>query len=117
MTTLTRTGTTHDLSIGSDGVLALSSGLDAYAEIVEAEVSTLKGEILTDPGIGIDYMGTVFKSVSKTHIWKYLVTQAVSALPFVVGIQSFTATFDSINRTMKYALSVLTDYGIVEVES
>ena len=117
MTTLARTGATHDLSIDTDGVLALSSGVDAYAEIIKAEVMTLKGEILTNPDIGIDYMGTVFRSIERTHIWKYLVAQAVSALPFVMEIKSFSASYDSTRRTMYYALSVLTDHGIVEIES
>ena len=117
MTTLTRTGSTYDLSIGEDGILRTSSGIDAYAEIVEANILTLLGEIQLDPRIGIDYMGTVFKTVAKTHIWKYYVVKAIEALPFVKEITSFSASFNSSTKVMNYRLSVLTDHGMVSVAS
>lgn len=108
---------TNDLYIGSDGQLSVTSGRLSYADTISDTIRTLKGEIQLDASIGIDYMGTVFKSISRTYIWKHYVTTAINALPFVKSILSFDASYVSQSRTMNYSLSVSTDDGVVQVSS
>lgn len=105
----------NDMSIGPDGILSVTAGRLSYADIISDTIRTMKGEIQLDKNLGIDYMGTVFKSVSRVYIWKHYVTKAIGALPFVKSILSFDASYISQSRTMKYSISVQTDDGIVEV--
>lgn len=105
------------MSIDSDGILSVTNGRLSYADIIADTIRTLKGEIQLDENIGIDYMGTVFRSVSRTHIWKYYVSQAIEAMPFVQGIISFEASYVSKTKVMNYKLVVQTDDGTVEVSS
>lgn len=116
MKTLSQSST-NDMSIDADGILSVTTGRLSYADIIADIIRTLKGEIQLDENIGIDYMGTVFKSVSRTHIWKYYVSQAIEALPFVHGIVSFDASYVSKTKAMNYKLVIQTDAGAVEVSS
>ena len=108
---------TNDMFIGPDGVLSVTTGRLSYADIISDTIRTMKGEIQLDKNIGIDYMGTVFRSVSRVYIWKHYVTKAIGALPFVKSIVSFEASYISQSRIMNYSLVVQTDDGIVEVSS
>lgn len=116
MKTLSQSST-NDMYIRPDGVLSVTTGRLSYADIISNTIRTMRGEIQLDKNIGIDYMGTVFRSVSRTYIWKYYVTKAIGALPFVKSIVSFEASYISQSRTMNYSLVIQTDDGIVEVSS
>lgn len=107
----------NDMFIGPDGILSVTTGRLSYADIISDTIRTMKGEIQLDKNLGIDYMGTVFKSVSRVYIWKHYVSKAIGALPFVKSILSFDASYISQSRTMNYKLVVQTDDGIVEVSS
>lgn len=116
MKTLSQSST-NDMFIGSDGVLSITTGRLSYADIISDTIRTMRGEIQLDKNIGIDYMGTVFKSVSRVYIWKHYVTKSIDALPFVKSIVSFDASYISKSRIMNYRLVIQTDNGIVEVSS
>lgn len=115
MRTLTEAGAFNDIAIDGDGLISVSVGKKAYAEIIASMVRTLLGEIQLDPSIGIDYMGTVFRSVSRISVWKHFVKTALERLPFVTGVLSFDASYKPASRTMEYVLKVSTDGGLVEV--
>ncbi len=116
MKTLSQSST-NDMFIRPDGVLSITTGRLSYADIISDTIRTMRGEIQLDKNIGIDYMGTVFKSVSRVYIWKHYVTKAIGALPFVKSIVSFDASYISQSRIMNYSLVIQTDNGIVEVSS
>lgn len=116
MKTLTQ-NSSNDIAIDANGQLALNKGRNAYADIVANIIRTLKGEIQLDPDAGIDYMGTVFKSITRLDIWKYYVTQQIQELGFIQGITKFDASYDSGTKILTYSLVVTTDKGVVEVLS
>jgi hypothetical protein len=117
MKVITESGATHDIGIDSDGLLAVSEGKQAEAEIVGCVLRTLLGEIQLNPSLGIDYLGTVFKSVGRTGIWKHFASQAVESLPFVKAIVSFDAVWKPSTKTMDLERVTETDEGEVETRS
>lgn len=117
MKTITESGTTHDIGINADGLLAVSEGKQAEAEIVGCVLRTLLGEIQLNLSLGIDYLGTVFKSVGRTGIWKHFASQAVESLPFVKAIVSFDAVWKPSTKTMDFTMVTETDEGEVEARS
>lgn len=106
---------TNDIFIGKDGVLALSYGRESYAEIISDRIRTLKGELPLDRDVGIDYFGTIFKSISRTNIWKHYVKTAIESLPFVSGIMEFNSSYDPSSRVLSFSITVVTDDGVVTV--
>ena len=117
MKIITESGATHDIGIDADGLLAVSEGKQAEAEIVGGVLRTLLGEIQLNPSLGIDYLGTVFKSVGRTGIWKHFASQAVESLPFVKAIVSFDAVWKPSTKTMDFEMVTETDEGEVETRS
>lgn len=117
MKTIAESGSTHDIGVDENGVIALSEGKQAYAEIIGCVLRTLLGEIQLDPSVGIDYLGTVFKSVARTGVWKHYATKAIESLPFVETVVSFDTQWRQSTRTMDFVIVVKTDEGIVEVKS
>jgi hypothetical protein len=117
MKVIAESGATHDIGIDADGLLAVSEGKQAEAEIVGCVLRTLLGEIQLNPSLGIDYLGTVFKSVGRTGIWKHFASQAVESLPFVKSIVSFDAVWKPSTKTMDFEMVTETDEGEVETRS
>lgn len=117
MKTIAESGATHDIGINADGLLAVSEGRVAQSEIVGCVLRTLLGEIQLNPSLGIDYLGTVFKSVGRTGIWKHFASQAVESLPFVKAIVSFDAVWKPSTKTMDFEMVTETGEGEVETRS
>lgn len=118
MTTLsqkTDEGGVNDIFIDDDGVLAMSHGRTSYADIIADRIRTIKGELPLDKDVGIDYFGTIFKSVSRSNIWRHYVKSAIEKLPFVIGITEFYSSFNPSTKILSYSISVNTDEGIVEI--
>lgn len=107
----------NDLTIDANGVLSVVDGKLSYADIISDVIGTLKGEILLDPDVGIDYLGTIFKSIARLNIWKFYVRSSVEALDFVTNIVSFDADYNTRTKLLTYKLVVATDLGAVEVNS
>lgn len=106
---------TRDISIGPSGVFVIANELESYADIINSIISTLKGEIRLDANAGIDYFGTIFTSVSRQNIWEHFVREAVEGLEFVKSISRFTSKYIPRSKTMEYEMTVITDFGEVEV--
>ena len=117
MKVLTESGSAHDISIGSDGLLAVSEGRAAQSEIVGCVLRTLLGEVQLNPSIGVDYIGTVFKSATRIGIWKHYAIEAVKRLPFVRSVASLDTSWNPSTRTMNFVMMIETDDGPVEVRS
>lgn len=105
----------RDISISPNGVFAIAGERDSYADIINSIVSTLKGEIRLDANVGIDYFGTIFTSVSRQNIWEHFVREAVEGLEFVKSISKFTSKYTQSTKTMEYEMTVITDFGEVEI--
>lgn len=117
MKVLTESGSNHDISIDSSGLLAVSEGRIAQSEIVGCVLRTLLGEIQLSPSIGVDYMGTVFRSATRIGIWKHYAIEAVKRLPFVRSVVSLDASWNPSARIMDFVMVIDTDDGTVEVRS
>ena len=106
---------------GADGKthysLAACSGLEAYAQALEAVVQTLRGELQLDTEAGIPYFETVFASNQLIGQWAEAVRDAVKAKPFVKSIDGFVYSFDSSEGKLNYRLAVTTDIGDLEITS
>ena len=93
----------------------MSHGRTSYADIIADRIRTIKGELPLDKDVGIDYFGTIFKSVSRSNIWKHYVRSAIEELPFVIGITEFSFSFNLSTKILSYSISVNTDEGIVDI--
>lgn len=98
------------------GGLAMCSGLEAYRQIIESVVKTIRGEIESRLNYGIPYFSTIFDHRRYAPQWEVAVKNAVLALDFVKEISSFEYTFDARRKYLTYKMEVVTtDGGIVEV--
>lgn len=95
---------------------AMSSGKEAYAQILESVIKTVKGELLLNRGFGIPYFRTVFNDNFHLESWAVAVREMVLSLDFIEAIDTFEYEYDFHKRKLTYVLKVTTtDDGQVEV--
>lgn len=99
------------------GQLAMCDGKVAYAQIIEAAVLTVKGELQFDTEQGIPYFDTIFRSPKRAALWKAYVVDRVKQFSFVSSITQFDYTFDYKNHVINYEMRVNTDKGKVTITS
>ena len=99
------------------GQLAMCDGKIAYAQIIEAAVLTVKGELQFDTEQGIPYFDTIFRSSKRAALWKAYVVDRVKQFSFVTSITQFDYTFDYKNHVINYVMRVNTDKGKVTITS
>lgn len=104
MKSLVQDPANHDIVI-KDGNFAIAYDKDACAHIIADVVRTLEGELQLDTEAGIPYERTIWSSVKSIALWKHYVTQAVSRLPFVSEITSFTTELIGSN-ILSYELNI-----------
>lgn len=104
MKTIAQNQTNNDLLI-EDGNFVFAYEKDACAHIIAAIVRTLEGELQLDIEAGIPYERTIWTSIKNIPLWKHYVTQAVSKLPFVSEITSFTTELTGGN-ILSYELNI-----------
>ena len=98
------------------GGFALCTGLDAYAQTIEAAIKTVYGEMITKRRYGVPYFSTIFDSRKYVQNWASSVTKVVSELDFITSINSFVYEYDKNRKCMTYKMSVTTrDGNFVEV--
>lgn len=97
------------------GQLAVASGQEAYAQILEAAVETVYGELPLDVEAGVPYFTTVFLSPREIAAWAAAVKDAAKALPFVVSVDSLDYKLNPADGKLSYTLTVTTDSGAVSV--
>lgn len=102
-----------DLYIDSNGRLAMVHGKDAYAQIINAKMRTVLGEMQLAMQNGIPYFQTVFSDKSMLPIWQDEVEKMLRSIPFVKNISSFDCNYD--NDVLKYTAEIETDSGMVEI--
>lgn len=97
--------------------IAVNTGKQAYADIIRAAVSTVRGEIQLAVELGIPYFDTIFDSYGKVNIWKSHVEDTVKRFPFVRSISRFDASFNADTKHMNYTMDVDTDDGEVTISA
>lgn len=102
-----------DLFLDSDGNIALVSGKNAYAQIVNAKMRTTIGEMMLNTSGGLPYFQTVFADSDLIPIWQAEVTDMIKSLPFVKSIVSFNCGVEG--NVLKYELKIETDEGNIEI--
>lgn len=98
-----------------DGQLAMATGKSCHAQVIEAVIKTLRGELQLDVEAGIQYFETIFNDSRSADIWARQVREAVEALDFVKHIDGFEYSYEFYNDKLKYVLVVTTDDGQITV--
>ena len=93
------------------GGLAMCSGLDAYAQTIEAVVKTVRGELVTNIEYGVPWFTTIFNDRVYAPDWADAMIEVVSALDFVVSVDSFVYEYDRTRKVMTYKMEVTTTDG------
>ena len=99
------------------GDFSLARGKEAYAILISAALKTIKGEIKSDPSIGIPYFETIFDSRTKIPTWKLSVISRIKKFPFVKEINDFEISYDSRTSTLFYYMTITTDEGQLVVSN
>lgn len=115
MKTLKQTSGTNDISLTSDGDLAMSDSQEAYATILSDAIRTVLGELQLNVTAGIDYFGTVFSRVNAIPRWKHDVSEVLLSYDFVKAIGSIDVSIGSDGRLLSYIVEVETDLGVIAV--
>lgn len=111
MTTFS-TDSSNDLHLDQNGQIAISSGRNAYGEIITAAIRTLVGELQLDIERGVPYLSTSFGG--NIAGWKASVRNIINRYDFVNSIESFNYTIDG--NVLNYKIVIDTDDGEVTVE-
>lgn len=118
MTTISQTTDgMNDLYIGDDGIIAMSTGRQSYADTIVDAIRTLRGELQLETEKGIQFLETVFSSRNRLSEWELQVRELVESFDFVKGITSFTISIDERTHTLSYVMKVDTPDGEVEASS
>lgn len=96
-----------------NGQLAMATGVDAYAQIIEAAIRTQKGELILDVDRGIPYMQTVFDRPHYIYLWEDAVKSRIRSFSFVKDIVAFETEIDYNARVLRYSAEISTDLGKV----
>lgn len=106
-----------DIYLDENGQIAVSKDLDSYRVIVESLLNTILGEVQSNVDYGIDYMNTVFSSVSNTSLWEADVRSKIKSLPFVYSVDRFAYEWKAETKELEYDMILATDLGVVYVKS
>ena len=111
MTVLSLTG--NELHLDTDGHIAVKTGREAYAQILENVMRTILGEVQSNTSLGMPHFENAFSSPTDLQNWRNAVQERIMSFDFVDSIQSFTTKLYYQNRTLSYALWVSTYEGTV----
>lgn len=102
-----------DLFADSNGNIALAYGKEAYAQIVNAKMRTILGEMPLDVNGGLPYFQTIFKDANLLHVFESEVAKMLTGLDFVIGIKSFDCNVE--DGVLYYTVEIITDNGEMKV--
>lgn len=105
----------NDIFLNASGQFQLCDGKLCKAQIIEAAILTVLGELQFDINTGIPYFSTVFNSPSKIDIWSKYVILRIKQFPWVKYIKDFTYSFDHIHNMLTYTITVFVDEGLITI--
>lgn len=103
----------NDLYLDEAGNIAMVDGKEAYAQIINATMRTVRGELQLNTRKGLPYFETVFENRNLVEIWRSEAVIAITALPFVKKVVSFDCKIDG--DVLQYTSTIETDNGTVEI--
>lgn len=109
MTVLSRDSAVHDLFLDNSGQIALSESKSCHAQIIEACMLTLLGELQLNTERGIPYLETIFESRMYLEQWKSAIKRMINRFEWVRLIEEFNTEFRG--TTLNYSLSIITEDG------
>ena len=98
------------------GQLAIVSGKFAQAQIAQAAILTVKGELQFDTERGIPYFDSIFRSPKLINVWRAYVMERIRQFEWVNDISSFEASVDFENHIINYTMTLVTSDGIVIIK-
>ena len=116
MITFSQSSSNNDLYLDANGQLAVSTGREAYADIMADAIRTMRGELWSDTGFGVEYFGTVFARSNSIEAWKVQMRSIIQGFDFVKSISEFNTEYDSNSHTLNFKIVIETDQGTVEVD-
>jgi hypothetical protein len=105
----------NDIFLNASGQFQLCDGKLCKAQILEAAILTVLGELQFDVNTGIPYFSTVFENHSKIDLWAKHVSIRVRQFPWVNLISKFTYSFDTERNMLEYTMDVLVDEDIITI--
>ena len=102
-----------DLFVDANGNLAITIGMDAYAQIVNAKMRTILGELPMNVNGGLPYFQTVFKDGSMVDVFEAEAVKMLEEIDFVSSVKSFTC--DVRGDVLYYTAEIITDRGALTV--
>jgi len=98
-----------------NGAFRMAYGKDCYLVQIHTALKTLLGEIILNPGEGLDYFGTAFNVNAQVGVavWAQRLRDRVLKFPFVQKIKKFEYGMDDARHRLEYELVVETDDGTV----
>lgn len=98
-----------DIFLTPDGQLAMCDGKTCQAQVIEAAIRTVTGELQLDVEQGIPYFDTVFLRASLEEDWADEVTRRILEFSWVTGIPKFEHEFNSVENILKYSIEIDTE--------
>lgn len=115
MITFSQDTSANDIYIDANGLLAISTGKQAYADIITDAIRTIRGELWSDTEFGVGYFGTVFARSNSISEWEQRVRSVIDAFDFVTSISSFDTKYEPTTHTLSFKIVIETDAGTAEV--
>ena len=102
-----------DLFVDANGDIALAVGMEAYAQIVNAKMRTVLGELPMDVNGGLPYFQTIFKDSSMVDVFEAEAIKMLEGIDFVSSVESFTCEVRG--DVLYYTAEIVTDKGAMTV--
>lgn len=107
------TDANNDIYLDARGNLAVAEGIEAVRQAALNTARTNYKEIPLDTERGIPYMAVIFGEHPNIGLFMQFLVQELEQLEFVRGVSDFTSRVEG--STLKYSLTIQTDYGEAEI--
>lgn len=99
----------HDIFLDSTGQIAMVESKNCHAQIIEAVILTLLGELQLNTERGIPYLETIFESRMYLEQWRSAIKRSINKFDWVRLIEEFNTEFKG--STLLYSMTIITEDG------
>ena len=107
------TDANNDIYLDASGNLAMAEGIEAVRQAALNAARTNYKEIPLDTERGIPYMAVIFGEHPNIGLFVQFLIQEIERLEHVRGASGFESRMEG--STLKYSLTIETDYGETEI--
>jgi len=107
--TLGTTADTNDIYLGTDGNLAVLSGLPAVEAACATATKAQLGEMIYATTQGIPNFQAIWVGVPNYQIWESYLRNTITSVPGVTNIAAFS--YKAQNNILSYTATISTQYG------